>query len=91
LTQLIADKEKKSGSYKENKLEALSDEKVAKIKKFSKVCRLSTTSFPDRAELRKGIHRESCAEIGKIGSQAPTAILLDDAGNAFRSRHAELP
>ncbi|KAJ7160997.1 hypothetical protein C8R46DRAFT_357675 [Mycena filopes] len=36
LTQLIADKEKKSSSYKENKLEALSDEKVAKIKKFSK-------------------------------------------------------
>ncbi|KAF7326676.1 Histone methyltransferase [Mycena venus] len=36
LTQLIAEKEKKSGSYKENKLEALSDEKVAKIKKFSK-------------------------------------------------------
>ncbi|KAJ7353320.1 histone methyltransferase [Mycena albidolilacea] len=34
--ELIADKEKKSGSYKENKLEALSDEKVAKIKKFSK-------------------------------------------------------
>ncbi|KAJ7770712.1 hypothetical protein B0H16DRAFT_1253115, partial [Mycena metata] len=37
LTQLIADKEKKSASYKENKLEALSDEKVTKIKKFSKV------------------------------------------------------
>ncbi|KAJ7042863.1 histone methyltransferase [Mycena alexandri] len=36
LTQLIADKEKKSASYKENKLEVLSDEKVAKIKKFSK-------------------------------------------------------
>ncbi|KAJ7756278.1 histone methyltransferase [Mycena metata] len=36
LTQLIADKEKKSASYKENKLEALSDEKVTKIKKFSK-------------------------------------------------------
>ncbi|KAF7297264.1 Histone methyltransferase [Mycena indigotica] len=36
LTQLIADKEKKSSSYRDNKLEALSDEKVAKIKKFSK-------------------------------------------------------
>ncbi|KAK7055447.1 histone methyltransferase [Favolaschia claudopus] len=36
LTQLIAAKEKKSESYKDNKLESLSDEKVAKIKKFSK-------------------------------------------------------
>lgn len=36
LTQVIAEKEKKSSSYKENRLESLSDEKVAKIKKFSK-------------------------------------------------------
>ncbi|KAJ7222364.1 histone methyltransferase [Mycena pura] len=36
LTQLIAEKEKKSSSYRDNKLDALSDEKVAKIKKFSK-------------------------------------------------------
>jgi [histone H3]-lysine36 N-trimethyltransferase len=36
LTQIIADKEKKSSSYKESKLDSLSDEKVAKIKKFAK-------------------------------------------------------
>jgi histone-lysine N-methyltransferase SETD2 len=36
LTQIIADKEKKSSSYKEWKLDQLSDDKVAKIKKFSK-------------------------------------------------------
>jgi [histone H3]-lysine36 N-trimethyltransferase len=36
LTQIIADKEKKSSSYKEWKLDQLSDEKVAKIKKFAK-------------------------------------------------------
>ncbi|KAJ6578858.1 histone methyltransferase [Mycena vulgaris] len=36
LTQLIADKEKKSSSYRDSKLEALSEEKVAKIKKFAK-------------------------------------------------------
>ncbi|KAH9920885.1 SET domain-containing protein [Epithele typhae] len=36
LTQVIADKEKKSTSYKEGKLDALSDEKVIKIKKFAK-------------------------------------------------------
>lgn len=33
---MIADKEKKSASYKEGRLDALSDEKIAKIKKFSK-------------------------------------------------------
>ncbi|RDB23612.1 Histone-lysine N-methyltransferase, H3 lysine-36 specific [Hypsizygus marmoreus] len=36
LTQIIADKEKKSSSYKEGKLDKLSDEKIVKIKKFSK-------------------------------------------------------
>lgn len=36
LTQLIVDKEKKSSSYKDDRFEALSDDKVAKIKKFSK-------------------------------------------------------
>lgn len=36
LTHIVAEKEKKSHNYKENKLDALSDEKVAKIKKFSK-------------------------------------------------------
>ena len=36
LTHLIVEKEKKSSTYKENKLEALSDEKVSKIKRFSR-------------------------------------------------------
>lgn len=36
LTQVIADKEKKSFSYREGKLDALSEEKTIKIKKFSK-------------------------------------------------------
>lgn len=33
---MIADKEKKSSSYKDGKLDALSDEKTVKIKKFAK-------------------------------------------------------
>ncbi|KAF8438434.1 hypothetical protein L210DRAFT_3761363 [Boletus edulis BED1] len=36
LTHLIAEKEKKSTSYREGRLDALSDEKVTKIKKFAK-------------------------------------------------------
>ena len=36
LTHVIADKEKKSASYKEGKLDSLSDEKTVKIKKFAK-------------------------------------------------------
>jgi histone-lysine N-methyltransferase SETD2 len=36
LTCLIAEKEKKSSSYKEGKLDALSEEKIIKIKKFAK-------------------------------------------------------
>ncbi|KAJ2934753.1 hypothetical protein H1R20_g2333, partial [Candolleomyces eurysporus] len=36
LTQIIADKEKKSSSFKDSRLESLSEEKQAKIKKFSK-------------------------------------------------------
>lgn len=36
LTHVIAEKEKKSTAYKEGRLDALSDEKVTKIKKFAK-------------------------------------------------------
>ena len=36
LTQIIADKEKKSQSYIDGKLDSLSDEKIQKIKKFAK-------------------------------------------------------
>lgn len=36
LTHIIAEKEKKSSSYKDNKLDSLSDEKKAKIKKFAR-------------------------------------------------------
>ena len=36
LTHIIAEKEKKSSSYKANVLEALSDEKTTKIKKFAR-------------------------------------------------------
>ena len=36
LTHIIAEKEKKSTSYKEGRLDTLSDEKVTKIKKFAK-------------------------------------------------------
>ncbi|KAI0052410.1 hypothetical protein FA95DRAFT_1483622 [Auriscalpium vulgare] len=36
LTHIIAEKEKKSSSYRESKLDALSDEKQAKIKKFAR-------------------------------------------------------
>ncbi|KIM41728.1 hypothetical protein M413DRAFT_444973 [Hebeloma cylindrosporum] len=36
LTQIISDKEKKSSSYRDGKLDALSEEKVTKIKKFAK-------------------------------------------------------
>lgn len=36
LTHIIAEKEKKSASYKEGNLDALTDEKTAKIKKFAK-------------------------------------------------------
>ncbi|KAK0447892.1 uncharacterized protein EV420DRAFT_864399 [Desarmillaria tabescens] len=36
LTHIITEKEKKSRSYRDGKLDALSDEKVAKIKKFAK-------------------------------------------------------
>ncbi|KAF8549008.1 hypothetical protein OG21DRAFT_1500664 [Imleria badia] len=36
LTHIITEKEKKSSSYKEGRLDALSDEKITKIKKFAK-------------------------------------------------------
>ena len=36
MTEVVAEKEKKSSSYKEGKLDSFSEEKAAKIKKFAK-------------------------------------------------------
>ncbi|KAA1474184.1 SET domain-containing protein [Dentipellis sp. KUC8613] len=57
LTHIIAEKEKKSSSYKENKLEALSDEKVNKIKKFAK------------EYINKVLHK--LAKAGKLSKRPP--------------------
>ncbi|KAF7978203.1 hypothetical protein HWV62_1426 [Athelia sp. TMB] len=53
LTKVIADKEKKSSSYKEGKLESLSDEKIVKIKKFAKEYIAKVLHKIEKAKKRK--------------------------------------
>jgi hypothetical protein len=64
LTHIIAEKEKKSSSFKENKLDALSDEKKAKIKKFA------------REYVHKILHR---LERKRTGGGRPTATAATDS------------
>ncbi|TFY70770.1 hypothetical protein EVG20_g2227 [Dentipellis fragilis] len=63
LTHIIAEKEKKSSSYKENKLDALSDEKVNKIKKFAK------------EYITKVLHK--LAKAGKLAKRPPDSSASD--------------
>jgi len=59
LTKIIADKEKKSSSYKEGKLDSLSEEKIVKIKKFAK------------DYIAKVLHKIEKAKKRKPSSSAP--------------------
>lgn len=64
LTHIIAEKEKKSQTYQSGKLDALSDEKVTKIKKFAKDY---ITKVIHRLEKSKR-HRPSVASTSTPGS-----------------------
>ncbi|KAF7420904.1 histone methyltransferase set2 [Pleurotus ostreatus] len=66
LTQIIVEKEKKTSSYKEGRLDSLSEEKVAKMKKFSKEYIVKVLH-----KLRKA-RRESSSTTGIPSSSSTT-------------------
>ncbi|EMD35141.1 hypothetical protein CERSUDRAFT_54162 [Gelatoporia subvermispora B] len=80
--EIIADKEKKSTSYKEGKLDALSDEKVAKIKKFAKEYIAKVLRKLDKSGQRR--KPSSSSGSGSHPGDAPTMSTStpDDADDA---------
>ncbi|THH13484.1 hypothetical protein EW146_g6736 [Bondarzewia mesenterica] len=68
LTHIIAEKEKKSSSYKENTLDSLSDEKTAKIKKFA------------RDYIHKALHK--LQKAGKLRKRPPESSASGSASQA---------
>ncbi|KIK92193.1 hypothetical protein PAXRUDRAFT_830188 [Paxillus rubicundulus Ve08.2h10] len=59
LTHVITEKEKKSSSYKEDRLDGLSDEKVAKIRKFSKEYITKVLRKLEKSKSKHGSHKHS--------------------------------
>ncbi|KAF7793530.1 hypothetical protein EIP86_004644 [Pleurotus ostreatoroseus] len=73
--EVIAEKEKKSHSYKENKLDALSEEKVVKIKKFAKEYIAKVLRKLEKAGQRR---KPSSSVASNLGASTSTAHTPDD-------------
>ena len=72
---MIADKEKKSSSYKEGKLESLSEEKIVKIKKFAKEYIAKVLR-----KLEKSAHRRR--QPSMAATQATSSTSMDTPNSA---------
>lgn len=79
LTHIIAEKEKKSQTYQSGKLDALSDEKVAKIKKFSKDY---IAKVLHRLDKSKGSHRPAASTSTPDFSRTPDTGGKDQGTNS---------
>lgn len=68
------EKEKKSSSYKENKLEVLSDEKVSKIKRFSReyITKLVRKLLEKAGSSRKAGSKPSTSRRGHHATHTPS-------------------
>lgn len=73
LTTIIAEKEKKSHSYKDNKLDSLSDEKVVKIKKFSKEYIHKILRKLDKSKKQKSASSSSSSHRHRTSDMLPSA------------------
>lgn len=79
LTQIIADKEKKSSSYKEGKLDSLSEDKIVKIKKFSKEYIAKVLRKMEKAN---GGHRRRPSSTTTTETQGTSSSTLVDTPNS---------
>ncbi|KZT23009.1 SET domain-containing protein [Neolentinus lepideus HHB14362 ss-1] len=79
LTQLISEKEKKSNSYKEGKLDAFSEEKTAKIKKFAKEYIAKLMRKLEKSGQRRKPSSSSSSSKGPNGAPMSSSTLNEDA------------
>ncbi|KAI9508050.1 hypothetical protein F5148DRAFT_1303778, partial [Russula earlei] len=79
LTHIIAEKEKRSSSYKENKLDGLSDEKKAKIKTFA---REYIQKVLHRLEKRRRLPLPPGPGSERPGSSAPSSATPQERNGA---------
>lgn len=84
MTQLISDKEKKSSSYRDNRLESLSEEKVAKIKKFSKEYIAKIIRKMDKASKIPTSSSTSTTTQDTPSTSLPTPNSHDGDANSFQ-------
>ena len=79
MTQTIAEKEKKSQSYSSGKLEALSDEKVIKIKKFAKeyIAKVIRKLQKSKRHVSNSVAQSNTSRSETSGSGEPASALGD--------------
>ncbi|CCM05915.1 uncharacterized protein FIBRA_08153 [Fibroporia radiculosa] len=82
LTHIIAEKEKKSSTYQEGKLDLLSDEKVIKIKKFAKEY---------IAKILRKLEKVGQRRISSSADKGDTAMVTLASGSTSTPNDASLP
>ncbi|KAH9943768.1 hypothetical protein B0H21DRAFT_865088 [Amylocystis lapponica] len=86
LTHTITEKEKKSSSYKEGKLDSLSDEKVVKIKKFAKEYIAKVLRKLEKSgQRRKPSSTADSTAAASMSASASTPDTFADAGGVDES------
>ncbi|TFK48255.1 hypothetical protein OE88DRAFT_1762721 [Heliocybe sulcata] len=83
LTQLISEKEKKSNSYKEGKLDMFSEEKTVKIKKFAKEWIAKLMRKLEKSGHRRRPPNSSSSSKGPGEPSAYSSALKEDADYAM--------
>lgn len=85
LTHIIAEKEKKSSSYKDGKLDVLSDEKTAKIKKFAKEYIIKVLRKHEKSKRKASSSTAPAASLAieendhEEGGDVPVVMSVDEA------------
>jgi [histone H3]-lysine36 N-trimethyltransferase len=79
LTAVIAEKEKKSSSYKEGRLDSLSDEKKAKMKKFAKEYVVKIVRKLDKLKRKPSSSSHADKQPSRGDSLGSSAREADDA------------
>ncbi|KAF9228124.1 hypothetical protein BS17DRAFT_745368 [Gyrodon lividus] len=90
LTHIISEKEKKSTSYKEGRLDALSDEKAVKIRKFSKEYIVKVLRKLEKSKPKHGSSRHLHNKDRDRGGHDPSGSAHRDGEGAEEDADADV-